>query len=66
MNFLRKGLGTFGIKLDEDTANMVANFASGGLSLALDHITKSVNPNPPKILPPIDPNRANSIKVVCC
>jgi hypothetical protein len=62
MNFLRAGLSSFGIKLDEGTTNLISNFASGGLGMALDQVTRSFNPNPPKIPPP---PRPNVIKVVC-
>jgi len=56
MNFLRAGLSSFGIKLDEDTTNLISNFASGGLGMALDQVSRSFNPNPPKIPPPPRPN----------
>ena len=62
MNFLRAGLSSFGIKLDDDANNLISNFASGGLGFALDQVSRSFNPNPPKIAPP---PRPNVIKVVC-
>ncbi len=61
MNFLRSGLSSFGIRLDDDASDLLSKFASGGIGFALDHITRSVNPNPPKIAPP---PRPNVIKVV--
>lgn len=65
MDFLRaglKGLSLGGFKLDDNTANLVASFASGGLGLALDQISKTVLPPARKAPPP--PRPAIPIKIV--
>lgn len=65
MDFLRaglKGLSLGGFKLDNNTADLVASFATGGLGMALDQISKTVLPNARKVPPP--PRPAVPYKVV--
>lgn len=66
MDLFRSGLKGFsigGFKLDENTANLVANFASGGgLSNAFDQISRTISPNPRKAPP--RPPPIGSFKVV--
>lgn len=66
MDLFRSGLKGFsigGFKLDENTANLVANFASGGgLGNAFDQISRTISPNPRKAPP--RPPPIGSFKVV--
>ncbi|XP_046442046.1 calpain-A-like isoform X6 [Daphnia pulex] len=58
MDFLRSGLKSFGLggfKMDDSTANLVANFASGGLGMALDQISRTALPSRRKDPPPPRP-----------
>lgn len=58
MDFLRaglKGLSLGGFKLDDNAADLVANFATGGLGMALDQISKTVLPSARKAPPPPRP-----------
>uniref|UniRef100_A0A0P5FLG3 Calpain-3 n=1 Tax=Daphnia magna TaxID=35525 RepID=A0A0P5FLG3_9CRUS len=58
MDFLRAGLKSFGLggfKMDDTTANLVANFASGGIGMALDQISRTSLPSRRKDPPPPRP-----------
>lgn len=58
MDFFRAGLKSFGLtgfKMDDNTANLVANFASGGLGMALDQISRTALPSRRKDPPPPRP-----------
>ena len=58
MDFFRSGLKSFGLtgfKMDDNTANLVANFASGGLGMALDQISRTALPSRRKDPPPPRP-----------
>ncbi|XP_057376386.1 calpain-B-like isoform X1 [Daphnia carinata] len=58
MDFFRAGLKNFGLggfKMDDTTANLVANFASGGIGMALDQISRTSLPSRRKDPPPPRP-----------
>lgn len=71
MDFFRSGLKGLskglGLKIDDSTADMIANFASGGLSNAIEHITKSVAKQPePRPTEYFEPPKPCPYKVVSC